>query len=265
MTDANRPGAYGGMAVQNGPIMPTAVRCVMESDEPVPLVRLVGVLDLPGAESVRAALLTYLADRNPAVIVDVSQLSVREPSALSIFAEVAEEAADWAPAQLLLYRSPRGRNGGWSASDLAVATSIDEALAQLAGRGSPQTLAAELEPVVDVARQARQLVTDACARWDLAQLAEPACIAVTELVNNVVVHAKSRMTVRVARRDGALHVAVRDYSARRPIFRGLVAHNSIGGRGLLLVDTVARRWGTTVLADGKVVWAAFSPEDEPLA
>jgi Histidine kinase-like ATPase domain len=265
MTAADRPGASGGMAVQNGTIMPTAVRCVMESDEPVPLVRLVGVLDRPAAASVRAALLTYLADRSPAVIVDVSQLSVREPAALSIFTEVAEEAADWASARLLLYRSPTGRNGAWSTSDLAVATSLDDALAQLEGMESPQTLAAELSPVVGAARQARQLVTDACARWDLRQLAGPACIAVTELANNVVVHAKTRMTVRLARRDGALHVAVRDYSAQQPVFRGLVAHNSTGGRGLLLVDTVARRWGTTMLDDGKVVWAALYPEDEPLA
>ncbi|HEX7746674.1 MAG TPA: ATP-binding protein [Micromonosporaceae bacterium] len=242
--------------------MPTAVRWVVESDEPVPLVRLVGVLDLPAAASVRAALLTYLADQDAAVIVDVSQLSIPEPAALSIFAEVAEEAADSAFAQLLVCRSPNGPNGVWSASDLAVFASIDDALARLEGMATPRTLAADLEPVVGTARQARQLITDACARWDLPELAGPACIAVTELVNNAVVHAKTRMTVRLARRDGALHIAVRDYSRQRPSFRGLVATDATGGRGLLLVDMVARRWGTTALDDGKVVWAALYPEDE---
>lgn len=265
MTAAERPGASGNTAVQNGAIMPTAVRCVVETNEPVPLIRLVGVLDLPDTQSVRTALLTYLADRDGDMVVDVSRLRVREPAALSLFAEVAEEAADWAPGHLLLCCSAGGSNGVWKASSLAVAPSVDDALARLEGMEIRRTLTADLEPVVGAAREARQLVTDACGRWDLPELVGPACIAVTELVNNVVVHAKTPMRVRLSGRDGALHAAVRDYSRQEPTFRGLVPPNSTGGRGLLLIDMVARRWGSSGLDDGKVVWVALYREDEPLA
>ena len=47
--------------------------------------------------------------------------------------------------------------------------------------------------MVGAARQARELVTEACARWELTDLVGPACTIVTELVNNVVVHAQTPM------------------------------------------------------------------------
>jgi hypothetical protein len=31
---------------------------------------------------------------------------------------------------------------------------------------------------------------------------------------------------------------------------------------MLLIDSVANRWGSLVLTDGKVVWAVLSPEPE---
>ena len=45
--------------------------------------------------------------------------------------------------------------------------------------------------------------------------------------------------------------------ATEPEFRGQVAPTSYGGRGLLLIDSVAERWGTRRLTDGKVVWAVL--------
>lgn len=241
--------------------MPTAVRCVVEADEPVPLVRLVGVLDPAAAESVRATLLTCLVDRAEGVVVDLSELTIDEPAALSILSAGVDEAAEWAPGQLVLCGSPGG-----SASPShrgKAAESIDAALARLNGIDAPCVLGVDLDPVVGAAREARQLVTDSCARWKLPELVGPACIAVTEMVNNVVAHAQTPMTVRLALGEGALHAGVRDHSRDRPTFRGLVSPDAAGGRGLLLIDTLARRWGATALDDGKIVWAVFYPGDEP--
>jgi hypothetical protein len=244
--------------------MATAARCVVEADEPVPLVRLVGVLDSAGAESACATLLTCLADRSDAVVVDLSQLTVDEPAALSILSDGIVEAAEWAPGQLVLCGSPTGAASappGGATGDPAL-ENIDAALTRLTGAEAPRVLGVDLDPVVDAAREARQLVTDGCARWELPDLAGPACIAVTEMVNNVVAHARTPMTVRLTVGDGALHAAVRDRSRERPDFRGLVAPSATGGRGLLLIDTLARRWGATALDDGKIVWAVFYSEDE---
>jgi anti-sigma regulatory factor (Ser/Thr protein kinase) len=115
--------------------------------------------------------------------------------------------------------------------------------------------------VVGAARRSRELVAQACGRWDLADLAGPACIVVTEMVNNVVAHAHTPMAVLLARHADAMSVAVRDQSAIVPHFAGPVAPTSYGGRGLLLIDSVADRWGSLKLDGGKVVWAQLADPD----
>jgi hypothetical protein len=63
------------------------------------------------------------------------------------------------------------------------------------------------------------------------------------------------MTVLLARRAAVLSVAVRDQSPTVPRFAGPVAPTAYGGRGLLLIDSVAERWGSMEADGGKVVWA----------
>jgi histidine kinase-like protein len=112
------------------------------------------------------------------------------------------------------------------------------------------------------ARRSRELITEACVRWDRPDLAGSACIVVTEMVNNVVAHARTPMTVLVAVHGDRMSVAVRDHSATVPSFTGgPVPASSYGGRGMLLIDSVAARWGSLVLSGGKVVWALLADED----
>ncbi|WP_406041186.1 ATP-binding protein [Micromonospora sp. NBC_00898] len=238
--------------------MPTDVRCLVETDETSAIVRLTGVLDLAGADAVRDALLARLWVRPGPVIADLTDLRVAEPAARAVLDEVRRVVADWPAAELLILDPAGTREGAGS----PVRATLDEAQAALAGSPLAAVLNADLPPAVGAAREARALVTDGCGRWGVPELAEPACIAVTEMVNNVVAHARTPMTVRVAPRDSFLHLAVRDHSPRPPAYAGLAPLDSAGGRGLLLIDTIARRWGSTPLPDGKVVWCVLHPEDE---
>jgi anti-sigma regulatory factor (Ser/Thr protein kinase) len=122
----------------------------------------------------------------------------------------------------------------------------------MASETTAARLRVELEPVVQAARRARELVTEACTRWDLPDLTGPAHTAVTELVNNAVVHAGTPMTVGLTVQGRELHIAVRDYSHRPP---QVSQPTPYGGRGLRLLEAVASGWGCTPLDDGKVVWA----------
>jgi hypothetical protein len=79
----------------------------------------------------------------------------------------------------------------------------------------------------------------------------------------VVAHAKTPMTVLLARRGDTMTVAVRDRSATVPRFTVPVAPTSYGGRGLLLIDSVSSRWGNLKLDDGKVVWALLEHDHRP--
>ncbi|MEW2143029.1 ATP-binding protein [Micromonospora vinacea] len=240
--------------------------CLVEIDESSAVVRLTGVLDAAGAEAVRGALLARLVDRPGPVVADVTGLRVVDAAGRGVFADVRREVADWPAADLLLCDP---RVDGPAHPDAALANvpawpTLDEALAAVAATPLAAVLTAELAPAVGAARLARDLVTTGCERWGMPTLTDPACIAVTEMVNNVVAHAQTPMTVRLAPQDSTLHLAVRDHSPRRPTFAGISPPNRVGGRGLLLIDTVTRRWGSSAVPDGKVVWCVLHPDDEAI-
>jgi hypothetical protein len=248
--------------MHNGAIMPTEVRQRMETGQPRPVVRLAGVLDLDSVAARRASLYADLLGQPGPFVVDLSELTVADRHAATAFAAVLRATSDW-PAVEVVLCVPDEATATWAAANLPIRTDLGGALEALKGLGATRRLTMTLEPVLGAARRSRELVTEACARWELPELAGPACIVTTELVNNVVAHARTPMTVWLALHDGTLTVAVQDADPTPPTARGPVAPTAYGGRGLLLIDSVSRRWGTTSSAAGKVVWAVLHPEDEP--
>lgn len=258
MRAADRSCAADRARVHNGTIMTTDVHCLVTTDERYALVRATGALDDVGARVLSETLLTRLADQPGPVVVEISGLRVVEPAARSVFADVCTATADWPVAGLFLCAEDPQAAARWAGNGVAVWQTPAEALT---GAGAVVPINVPLEPAVGAARQARASVTDGCTRWGVPELAGPGCIAVTEMVNNVVAHARTAMTLRLAVLDGVLRLAVRDFSTRRTAYAGLVPPTSAGGRGLLLIDAVARRWGDTPVSDGKVVWAVLYAED----
>jgi hypothetical protein len=239
--------------MHNGAIMPSEVRHRVADDQAFPLVRLTGVLDRETAPEIRSALLDVLAGQPEAIVLDVADLSLAEPAAAGALRDLREETADWPAARLALadpHHAARWRDTGWP-----VWPTPAEAFGALGPPHPDHRLALSLEPAVGAARRARETITEACELWGRSELAGSACIVVTEMVNNVVAHARTPMVVLLAVRDGGLAVAVRDESTRVPSFTGAPQATSYGGRGMLLIDSVATRWGSLPLPHGKVVWA----------
>jgi hypothetical protein len=245
--------------MHNGAIMPSDVASLVVTGKPYPVIRLTGVLDAVSAPSVRSALLDLLAQQPEAVVIDVAALSA-DADAVGVLRDVARDTADWPAPQLVLCRS--GDAEVWHSTGLPVWPSPEEAFAALGAPDHGHRLRLDLDPAIGAARRARELVTEACGRWDCPELAGPACIVLTEMVNNVVAHARTPMTVMLARQGDQMSVAVRDHSDTLPRFNGPVAPTSYGGRGLLLIDSVSTRWGNLKLDDGKVVWALLQPEPD---
>ena len=241
--------------------MASKVRQQVDGGPEYPVVRVAGVLDAATAPTVRSCLLGLLAEQPEALVVDVRQLAVGERAAVGVLRELARDAADWPGCHLLLCAGSDAP--AWRDTGLPVWPAPEEALAALGAPEPRRFLRTPLEPVIGAARRSRELVTEACGRWDLPDLAGPACIVVTEMVNNVIAHAHTSMTVLLALRGESMSVAVRDHSTLVPHFTGSpVPVTSYGGRGLLLIDSVAQRWGSLPLDDGKVVWALLDA-DEP--
>lgn len=88
-----------------------------------------------------------------------------------------------------------------------------------------------------------------------------ASVLTSELVTNAVVHARTDLDVRVAVAPDELRVEVSDGSPLVPAPRQ-VADDANSGRGLHLVDRLARSWGVEPAAAGKTVWFTL---DSPLS
>ena len=114
----------------------------------------------------------------------------------------------------------------------------------------------ELLPVSQAARHARDVATGACLRWNLCHLTGPAALIVTELVNNVVDHAHTMMTLEISRQGAHLCLTVHDGSSEPPVPRTPEA-GTPGGFGLHLVAASSDRWGHRAEPGGKAVWATL--------
>nr|WP_308416719.1 SpoIIE family protein phosphatase [Streptomyces sp. AJS327] len=109
-----------------------------------------------------------------------------------------------------------------------------------------------LDPRAQTAGQARRLARRALARWGLDELTESVELLVSEVVTNAVRYAERPITLRLLRTQ-TLRCEVGDDVPQLPRLRQARATDE-GGRGLYLVNKLARRWGATRLSTGKVVW-----------
>ncbi|MGS2617408.1 ATP-binding protein [Micromonospora sp. LZ34] len=238
--------------------MSSRISCEVRDGSPT-VVRLAGDLDLATMRPVHTVLDRCLATQPDALVVDLADVTVHDRLALSVFAAAARQAAGW-PAVPLVLCAPAPEAAAWLAESttcrvVPVRRDCAEA-ARAAGAAALPRLRARLEPAAGACRRARELVADACARWNLPEAAGPASVVLSELVGNVVRHAGTPMQVTLTLRRPWLHLAVVDGSrdAARPGAPDLRAE---GGRGLLLVRELTQRWGSVPAGEGKVVWATL--------
>ena len=134
------------------------------------------------------------------------------------------------------------------------------------------------------AAQARAFVGSVLQRWSLEPVVPDVQLAVTELVTNAILHARTPIVVTLCIAGGMVEVAVTDYDPRAPrpvpprqdLLRDLDAlhdsadddpdprHTSMhygpsgsvaAGRGLIILDAISSDWGVTPHPQGKDVWA----------
>ncbi|MFU8872233.1 SpoIIE family protein phosphatase [Micromonospora sp. SL4-19] len=116
---------------------------------------------------------------------------------------------------------------------------------------------------------ARALVRSVLAEADLDELLNEALLLTTELTTNAVEHARTELDIEVEADATGLTVMVTDFAAG-PVEELVVGVRNVAsdinevaerGRGLLLVDHFASRWGTTYLPTGKGIWFRLDRPD----
>ncbi|MCX4587263.1 SpoIIE family protein phosphatase [Streptomyces sp. NBC_01481] len=105
---------------------------------------------------------------------------------------------------------------------------------------------------------ARDHVRHQLAAWRLDDLVMTTELIASELVGNVVRHAKGPVRLRLLR-SRTLICEVSDGSLTTPRIRRALDTDE-GGRGLQLVAALSHRWGTRYTSDGKCIWT-----EQPLA
>ncbi|MGW8063608.1 ATP-binding protein [Streptomyces ziwulingensis] len=123
-----------------------------------------------------------------------------------------------------------------------------------------RTFSVQLSPTPRGARLARLLATEQLRSWGLPL--DPARLVVAELANNASAHGRVpgrdlRLTLHVV--GAVLRIEATDTRGERLPHPQTPAPDAESGRGLLLVEALADRWGVT---EGrfprKTVWAELS-------
>lgn len=105
---------------------------------------------------------------------------------------------------------------------------------------------------------ARNFASAAVADWGFFHRIDDVLLCVSELATNALLHgvpAGRGLLLRLRLREGAvLRVEVHDSGGGVPQVADVADE---GGRGLLLVDAMADKWGVGERDQGKVVWCEF--------
>jgi len=125
----------------------------------------------------------------------------------------------------------------------------------------------ELAALPSAAPSARGHVRAVALEWGLQELADTAELLASELVTNAI---RASATLRIAHTpvvrvwvtsDGiCMVIHVWDASAAMPVRQATPVVDDEGGRGLLLVETLSKDWGTYRKAAGKVVWVLVAAD-----
>jgi anti-anti-sigma regulatory factor/anti-sigma regulatory factor (Ser/Thr protein kinase) len=231
------------------------------------VVTLTGSIDLFSVSQIQRALVKALSEEPFALICDLAGVDNLDPRCATVFATVANHPSSRWPATSFLLcgaRPPVAEILGLLTVPhfLELYASLQEALDAAVAR--PPYLRDELvlAPIPTAAAIARAFVRDLLGYWQLAlpdtRLVDRAVLLAGELVTNAVVHARTELRLRVELRGQLLHLAVRDGSPQLLRLVTIPDQEAEGGRGLRLVEQLARAWGVNRHPDGgKVVWCTL--------
>jgi anti-sigma regulatory factor (Ser/Thr protein kinase) len=103
------------------------------------------------------------------------------------------------------------------------------------------------------AAAARRFVSDVLDQWGHHRLTPHVALMTSELVTNSVLHTTGELELGLFLDLDRLRVEVVDHSDRLPTVQ-IPDDDATGGRGLLIIDALARDWGVDGRGGGKAVW-----------
>lgn len=112
----------------------------------------------------------------------------------------------------------------------------------------------KLPALATAASSGRTFITAYCIRHGVSPTAaENAVLITSELIGNAYLHAGSGTQVNVSFQDRILRVEVSDTSTVQPRL-GTEWTDGTAGRGVMIMDALAQRWGVFAHPAGKSIW-----------
>ena len=130
-------------------------------------------------------------------------------------------------------------------------------------RNGSRTITIEGTPqhISVVRREARALLK----AWNMTGVDYAATLIVSELVTNVLRHTGAPGRLQLQPLTDAVRITVTDVEDRLPELDLRPARTATGGRGLMLVQSLASRWGIERHAVGKTIWVEIDVPQAPAA
>jgi anti-sigma regulatory factor (Ser/Thr protein kinase) len=250
----------------------TTLVCHVQRRFPIAVVTMAGTLDQRSVVRAMVTLRDCLAEAPNALLVDVAHVVVASAAALRPIVTLAKDAQTWPDALVGLCGATANTRA--LSADLTSGPvprfypTVDAGLADALRTPMPRRDMLALAPDADAPARARAFVERVCKIWSVGKVAKLAALVASEMVTNAVIHAKTRAVMMLRLAGQTLHISVRDGDPRpmyRPVLGATGASDQDHGRGLLILDAMADRWGSHPTADGKVVWATISvpPAGDP--
>lgn len=218
-----------------------------------------GGLSLGTATSLNRVLDKLLLDRGR-LVVDLSDAELLWQPAVEVFPTVLASAGGWPLARMVLARPNATMAAALRSARVPVnvplAESLGAARCALDERPSRVARTYDVPSAAAAGTWVRSLVASLCEDCLLSDaLSDAAATVATELITNAVTHGGTPIHLTLALDRRGLHVAVRDCAPTPVETIARPGQAGYHGYGLMVVDSLCRRWGITPYADGKTVWA----------
>jgi anti-sigma regulatory factor (Ser/Thr protein kinase) len=117
----------------------------------------------------------------------------------------------------------------------------------------PRHASLELPATTGAPRVARHFTIETLQRWGAVGAIETAELVVSEMVTNALRHARTGSRLELRETDGCLRIEVVDFG-RGGAVKADPDLGDLGGRGLMLVEAMTRRWGARLDGSEHLVW-----------
>jgi PAS domain S-box-containing protein len=119
-----------------------------------------------------------------------------------------------------------------------------------------------LQPEPRQVAAGRRFTRDTLTAWQHTELADTACLLVSEILTNAVHHARQTIGLRLHHTAREITAEITDDNPQLPQ-RILPDPADERGRGLTLVDALASTWGARPSGTGKIVWFTLATDAAP--